>query len=178
LQRLEHFQRIENASHPDVVGDTAVDEMQIGPPGAVAEGLTLSVDRIARAAGPRRVVAVEERPWSTGAATSCRCRRSSLIVIADSTTGTAEEAAAGARQRHRVEVRADDVERALLEGEARAGRDVRRGRDDERALAPVEIAERGAVEQDLVVELRRQLRNGPSLPTRGRPNSAGSSRGR
>ena len=69
----------------------------------------------------------------------------------------------GTRQRNRIEVRADDVERALVEDEARARRDVRGRRQDHRALAAIEIAERGAVEQDFVVQLRRQLGPAPAL---------------
>ena len=69
----------------------------------------------------------------------------------------------GAGQRHGIEVRADDVERALVEDEARAGRDVGGRRQDHRALAAVEIAEGGAVEQDFVVQLGRQFGTAPAL---------------
>jgi hypothetical protein len=79
-----------------------------------------------------------------------------LIVTGESTTGTADERRRGAGQRHRIEseqmtsnvpwlkTKRDPVEMSVAE----------RGSS---ALAPVEIAERGAVEQDLVVQLRCQL---------------------
>src|SRR6185312_7066431 len=61
------------------------------------------------------------------------------------------------RQVDRVEIRADDVEDALVEDEPRAGRDVGGGREDKRPATPIEIAKRRVVEQDLVVELGRKL---------------------
>ena len=76
-----------------------------------------------------------------------------------------------------VRVRADDVEDALVEDEARAGRDVGGRRHDERALAAVEIAEGRVVEQDLVVQLGRELGAAPGgaaqLAPVGRAERAG-----
>jgi hypothetical protein len=82
-------------------------------------------------------------------------------VTGDSTTGTADDAGRRAGKPHRVQVRADDVESPLSEYETRPGGDVGRRRQDHRSLAPVEVPERRAVEQDLVVELGRELGPAP-----------------
>lgn len=39
MQRFEDFQRIKHAAHPQVVGDTSVDQMEVGTVRAVAIGL-------------------------------------------------------------------------------------------------------------------------------------------
>ena len=67
----------------------------------------------------------------------------------------------GAGQRHGIEIRADEVESALVEDETGAGRDVGGRRQDQRARAAVEIAEGRAVEQDFVVQLGRQFGTAP-----------------
>jgi hypothetical protein len=85
-----------------------------------------------------------------------------LIVTGDSTTGTAGRRG-GARQSHRADVRAQDVEKALMERKPGAAADVGGRRDDQRTLAADEIAERRAVEQDFVVELRGELGTAPAF---------------
>jgi hypothetical protein len=69
-----------------------------------------------------------------------------LSVTGESTTGTAEEAAA-ARDRWTA-FRSEQMtsKDSLVEDDARAGRDVGRRRHDERAVASIEIAEGRVVE--------------------------------
>ena len=88
------------------------------------------------------------------------------MVTGDSTTGTADDAAAARDSAHGVEIRAQQVEDALVEGDAAAGRDVGGRRHDERAVAAVEVAEGRAVEQDLVVQLRREFGAAPAVDDR------------
>ena len=162
VQGFEHFQRIEHTAHAHVVGYAAVDQVQIGPMDAVAVGLHV-LQRPNRArGGSRRVVVVDEQLHPGG-----RTPVAGAAVVLD---GDGREhdrhrrrGRSGTRQRHGIEIRADDVERALVEDETRAGRDVGGRRQDHRALAAVEIAEGGAVEQDFVVQLRRQFGPTPAL---------------
>ncbi len=143
---------------------------------AVAEGL-LGPERADRpGGGPRRVVGVEERLqecWRD------RVAGAAVVVERDRREhdGHRRRRRRGARQVDGVEVRADDVEDALVEDEARAGRDVGGRRHDERALAAVEITERRVVEQDLVVQLGRELGAAPGrsaeLAPVGRAERAG-----
>ena len=129
---------------------------------AVAIGLQVLERAYRPCRGPGRVVGVEEQLRPCG-----RRPVAGTAVVLDRDRREhhrhGRRGRGGARQRHGIEIRADDVECALVEDETRAGRDVGGRRQDHRALAAIEIAEGGAVEQDLVVQLRRQLGAAPAL---------------
>ena len=160
VQRFEDFQRIERAAHAQVVRHAAVDEMQVGPPLAVAQRL-LALERSYRPCrGSRRIVGVEERLHPGGR------RRIAAAAVVVEREGREHDrhrrrGRGRARQRYGTEVRADDVERALVEDEARPGREVRRRHRDHRPLAADEIGEGRVVEQDFIVELSGELGTTP-----------------
>src|SRR6185369_11696992 len=62
-----------------------------------------------------------------------------------------------------IQVRADEVEGALVEDEARAGGDVGGRGEDHRSLPAPQVAERGAVEEDLVIEIGGELGAPPAF---------------
>ena len=57
MQRLRDLERVEDRAHADVVGDAAVDEMQVRPMDAVAEGLLQVAQQFDLALGDRRGLA-------------------------------------------------------------------------------------------------------------------------
>jgi hypothetical protein len=83
------------------------------------------------------------------------------MVTGDSTTGDGGRRGGRAGEANAIEVGAQHVEDVLVERHAAAGCDVRRGRDDERTRAAIEVAEGRPVEQDLVVEVRREFGAAP-----------------
>ena len=154
MQRFEDFQRIEHAAHAHVVRHAAVDEMEVRPMDAVAISLLGFERAYCSCGGSRRVVGVEEWPRPCGYG---RVAGTAIILDRDGREhhrhGRRGRGSAG--QRHGIEVRADNVERALVEDEAGAGRDVGGGHQDQRALAAAEIAEGATAEEDFVVQLGR-----------------------
>jgi len=162
LHRLQHLQRIEHAAHVHVVRDAVVHQVQIGPLGAVAE-LSQRPERSDRARGrARRIVGVREvlhpgrRDPVAGTA---------VVVQRDRRKNHRHRRRGGRRPRQRdsVQVRAQDIEHALLEDQTRPARNVGGRREDQGSLAAVEVTEGGIVEQDFVVQLRSQFGATPPL---------------
>ena len=91
-------------------------------------------------------------------------------MTGDSTTGTADEAAAARERRTCVEIGTQRVEDVLVENQAGSGRDVGGRGQDERAIAPVEIGEGRAVEEDFVIQIGRQFRAPPARSTTAFPS--------
>src|SRR5206468_12663231 len=117
--------------------------------------------------GSRRVIRVDEHFYPSGGdPVAC----TAIVVDRDRREHHRyrRRSSGRARQRYCVEIRAEDVENALGKDEAGACRDVGGRCQDHRALAAVEIAERGTVEKNFVVQLRRQF---GATPT-GRPQLA------
>ena len=161
MLRLDEAQRTEHAAHAEVVGHATVDQVDVGMVDAVV--VLRSVVQFANDARgrPRRDVGFGEalhprrHAVAAGAAVvieghrrehhrhSRRCCRST-------------------RQLHRIEVRTEEVEEALVEAHASAATDVGgRGYDEGAGLA-VQVAEGRTVEQDLVVQLGRQFGAAPA----------------
>ncbi|EXI89938.1 MAG: hypothetical protein AW12_01554 [Candidatus Accumulibacter sp. BA-94] len=125
MQRLRDLERVEDRAHADVVRDTAVDEMQVGPMDAIAEGLQVAqrADRPRRRS--RRVGGVGEHFYPGRQA----CLTAAAVVVdrhrrEDHRYG--RRRCGRPRQRDGVEVRADDIKGVLLEDETGAGRNVGR----------------------------------------------------
>ena len=69
----------------------------------------------------------------------------------------------GAGELERFEIRAHHVEILLREDHPRTGRQLRRPHGDRRHPLVIQVRERRAMEQDLVVELRRHLGHAPAF---------------
>ncbi len=115
---------------------------------------------MARAAGPRRIVRVEEELHPRR-----RLEAAAAAVIVHRDRGEHDRHRGGrcgrAREPDRGEVGAENVERQLRERKARAGGDVRGGDDDQRTVAADEVGVRGILEQDLVVVISGEFGAAP-----------------
>ena len=160
VQRLELLENGENFAHGEIVRNAAVDEMKIGALLAIfvvpkllqvlnrAGGRARHVGRSLEAREERRLlvtagagVVVDRHRRQHDRHARRRCRR--------------------ARQPDGAQVRAQDVEHLLREVEPCAGAQVGRRRDDHRPRAALQIGERCAIEQDLVIEIRGELGAAP-----------------
>ena len=165
---LELLERLEHAAHAEIVGEAAVDHVQVRAVRAVLEGFQLlhPLQRAPRRARPRVVVAHRLRP-----AGQLPAARPAVVVERDRRQHERHRGrrGGGARQRHRVHVGAEEVEVGLREREPGAGGDVGRRGDDQRPVAAVEVAERRAAEQVLVVHLGGHLGPAPAFGPQRRP---------
>ena len=159
-QRLESGQHVEDAAHADVVRDAAVDEVEIGTAIAVGERLELLQPRHGARGRPGRIRVVEEqlRPRRRAVAAGA-----AIVVDGDRRQDDRHRRRrrGGACQSHARQVGAQDVEVLGVEDEPGPIGQIRRADHDPRAVRP-QVRVRRAVEQNLVVEVGRELRSPPA----------------
>jgi hypothetical protein len=165
---LELLQDLEHRAHAEVVAEAAVDEVDVGPRLAVVElhDLRHALDGARR--GSRRILGIGHREHPRG---KLEPARAAVVVDGDRRQHQRHRrrSRGRAREPHRREVGAQHVEHRLREPDPRARRDVRRHHGDVGAGPAREVREGGAVEQDLVVQIRRHLGASPCIGGQGRP---------
>ena len=123
MQRFETLQRIQHPTHADVVGHAAVHQMEVRSMDAVTESLHFLELPYRTCRGPRRVRGFDEELYPTGHGIVASA---AIVVERDRREhdGHGRRCRGGTRQRHRIETRAENVERVLVEGKTGSGRDV------------------------------------------------------
>ena len=146
---------------PRLSETAAVHEMDVRPPGAVEVGLRVPQPADRARCRSRRVRGVDI-PF--GPRRNDVVAGAAIVVERDRGEhhGYGRRCRGGAGQPYAIEIRAKYVKSVLGECQSVAGRQVGGRCHDEGAVAAIEIAEGRAVEQDLVVQLRRQFGTAPA----------------
>ena len=143
---------VEHGAQTQVVGDAAIDELRIAVAHLVVVGFVVANDH--GQVGVVGIALARGRQPGGGAA------RAAAVVLDDHRIEDHRHRAGrghGPRQREAVEVRAQQVEVFLAEGEALARRQVGRVDEDQRRVLADQVAEGGLAEQVLLVVRHRGL---------------------